>query len=316
MFPTKILLATDGSEEATHAAQMAMMLSEKLDSELHVAYVEPLPDPYGVPEYAVYSPTYWDEVREIADRDARKKLAEEVEKLEKIGRIADSHARFGRPDAETANLAGELDAGLVIVGSRGLGPVRRALLGSVSDSIVHHAHCPVLVVRDGEREKDYLPGRILLAVDGSEEADAATRAAVEISNATGSELHLVFALRTDPQPPYPHLLMGERWDSIIERTKQKAREFVDRRAEKIQAEGGEVRDAHLSFGKPDAEIVKLGEELRAGLIVVGSRGLGGIDRALMGSVSDSVVRHAHSPVLVVRGAGQQRETAAAEAKRT
>ena len=58
--------------------------------------------------------------------------------------------------------------------------------------------------------------------------------------------------------------------------------------------------AHLSEGAPAAEIVTLGEEMGVGLIVVGTRGLGGVRRALMGSVSDSVVRHAHCPVLVVR----------------
>jgi nucleotide-binding universal stress UspA family protein len=54
------------------------------------------------------------------------------------------------------------------------------------------------------------------------------------------------------------------------------------------------------MGRPDVEIVELTEDLGAGLIVVGSRGLGGLRRTLMGSVSDSVVRHAHCPVLVVR----------------
>jgi len=178
-------------------------------------------------------------------------------------------------------------------------------MGSVSTSVVRHAHCPVLVVRDGEG--DHLPGRILLALDGSEEADDAARAAAEVSSATGSELHVVFALRTEPQMPYPHLLMGERWDSMIEQAKHEARQFVDGRAEQIEAEGVKVRDAHLVFGKPDQEIVKLGEELEAGLIVVGSRGLGGVNRALMGSVSDSVVRHAHGPVLVVRSGERRRE---------
>jgi len=59
------------------------------------------------------------------------------------------------------------------------------------------------------------------------------------------------------------------------------------------------------MGNPAAEIVELAEELGVGLVVVGSRGLGGVRRALMGSVSDSVVRHAHCPVLVVRIEGER-----------
>ena len=64
--------------------------------------------------------------------------------------------------------------------------------------------------------------------------------------------------------------------------------------------GGTVAVEHLIEGRVAPEIVGLAEEIGAGLIVMGSRGLGGIRRALMGSVSDSVVRHAHCPVLVVR----------------
>jgi nucleotide-binding universal stress UspA family protein len=56
----------------------------------------------------------------------------------------------------------------------------------------------------------------------------------------------------------------------------------------------------FEFGIPDTAIIDLAEELGAGLIVMGSRGLGGVMRALMGSISDSVVRHAHCPVMVVR----------------
>jgi nucleotide-binding universal stress UspA family protein len=61
-----------------------------------------------------------------------------------------------------------------------------------------------------------------------------------------------------------------------------------------------VAQTHLSRGKVDHEVVTLAEEIGAGLVVLGSRGRGGIRRALMGSVSDSVVRHSHCPVLVVR----------------
>src|SRR5215210_6318944 len=79
-----------------------------------------------------------------------------------------------------------------------------------------------------------------------------------------------------------------------------AQELLDEQVERIKAAGGNIAQAHLRMGGAAEEIVKMGEEIGAGLIVVGSRGLGGMRRALMGSISDSVVRHAHYPVLVVR----------------
>ncbi len=122
-------------------------------------------------------------MREEAERAARERLDAEVEALGLSGKVAGSHAPVGRPDAEIVRLAEEIGAGLVVLGSRGLGPIRRALVGSVSSSVVRHAHCPVLVVRDGQHG---LAGPIVLAVDGSEESKLATEAAAEISAATGS----------------------------------------------------------------------------------------------------------------------------------
>ena len=81
---------------------------------------------------------------------------------------------------------------------------------------------------------------------------------------------------------------------------QQAQHFLDQQVERVKKEGVSVAEAHLIRGRPDRELVRLSEEIGAGLIIMGSRGLGGVRRALMGSVSDSVVRHAHCPVLIVR----------------
>jgi len=86
----------------------------------------------------------------------------------------------------------------------------------------------------------------------------------------------------------------------LEEAMNQAQSFLNRELEQVKGEGVTVADSHLVRGRPDREIVHLSEEIGAGLIVMGSRGLGGVRRALMGSVSDSVVRHAHCPVLIVR----------------
>jgi len=297
MFPTKILLATDSSEEAAHAARMAAALSEKTGSELHVVYVQHLPHPYALSEATIYYPEMRDEVRQEARQEAREKLAAEVEKIEATCGVAGSHARIGHPDAEISHLAEEIGAGLIVIGSRGLGPVRRLLLGSVSSSVVRHAHGPVLVVRDGG---DGLPERILLAADGSEESRLARQAVAELSAATDAEVHVAHVLPSPERMYGPHFYSPDVTSSLLERVEGEAREFLDRQAEEISSAGGKVGGTHLASGNAPARIVKIAEELHADLTVLGSRGLGGVRRALMGSVSDSVVRHAHNPVLVVR----------------
>ena len=97
----------------------------------------------------------------------------------------------------------------------------------------------------------------------------------------------------------------EAYEEVSEEIRREAREILDDQVRKIEEEGGSVQEAHLRRGRKDQEIVRLAEEIGAGLIVIGSRGRGGVRRALMGSVSDSVVRHAHCPVLVVRKEKEQ-----------
>ena len=153
------------------------------------------------------------------------------------------------------------------------------------------------------------PTRILLATDGSREADLAATTAADLAKSTGSELHVVHVYGVVPiYPLYPEAVDpggAELEDPVLEEelvglSEQRAREVLDAAVEKVRSAGTTVAQAHLKAGGVPHEIVALAEDLGVGLIVVGSRGRGGIRRALMGSVGDAVVRHAHCPVLVVR----------------
>jgi nucleotide-binding universal stress UspA family protein len=150
IFPTKVLVATDGSREAELAFASAAELSQKTGSELHVVYVGHMPlVSYESPGATTLDSDLQRRMQEGAHKEARTKLDEQLQRVgERGGEVAEVHARIGRPDAEIVGLADELGAGLIVLGSRGLGPLRRALMGSVSDSVVRHAHCPVLVVRE------------------------------------------------------------------------------------------------------------------------------------------------------------------------
>lgn len=284
IFATKILLATDGSEEAELAARTAADLAAKTGSELHVVHVLVLPpetlhDPFGT------------DARQEFEKRGRGRLDELVGRLEASGEeVAGAHFRVGSPAAEIVAQAEELGAGMVVLGSRGLGAMRRALMGGVSDSVVRHAPCPVLVVRS---EPLAFPTKILLATDGSGEATLAASTAAELAKGTGSELHVVhvgsfvptFLAATEEEPG---------------RAAREARRTLDDEVGKLQASDGTVAQAHLRLGGAPEEVVVLAEDMEAGLIVMGSRGRGGIRRALMGSVSERVVRHAHCPVMIVR----------------
>ena len=149
IFPTKILLATDGSENANLATSAAADLAKSTYSELHLVYVGHMPSVfYESPGSMALDPDLQSRMEEGAEETARSKLKEQVQKIRETGtEVAGVHTRVGFPDAEIIGLAEEVGAGLIVMGSRGLGRLRRALMGSVSDSVVRHAHCPVLVVR-------------------------------------------------------------------------------------------------------------------------------------------------------------------------
>ena len=143
IFPTKIVLATDGSREAELAARTAADLAQKTDSELHVLHVLALP--LDTHDPSSFEPEVWARL----ERSAQTTLEDVVEKIEASGgEVEGSHLKAGRPEAEIVALAEEIGAGLIVMGNRGLGGVRRALMGSISDSVLRHAHCPVLMVRE------------------------------------------------------------------------------------------------------------------------------------------------------------------------
>jgi nucleotide-binding universal stress UspA family protein len=153
IFPMRILLATDGSEEAEVAALRAVDLAEWTDSELHVVHVGVVPlFLLSDPGTLGYNGKLYDEIEEEF-RELLRKLSWRVKVAG--GTVAGTHLRMGEVvDLEILGLAKELGADLIVMGCRGHRGIRRAIEGSISDAVIRHAPCPVLVVRSQESAQD------------------------------------------------------------------------------------------------------------------------------------------------------------------
>ncbi len=293
IFSNKILLATDGSKDAELAAKAAVDLSKRTGAEVHVVHAwRPLPHyayPSLVPEG--YQPPY--------EEGARKILEAQVGRIEEAGiSVAEAHLVTGRPADAILDLGDQIGAGLIVVGSRGLGPVKRLLVGSVSESIVHHAKCPVLVVRSGAGS--WPPVRVVIGEDLSEDAHSAAKLGITLAKLMEAETLLVHTY--EGMPPHPETLPQadrELYEAMVEKHLRQVESALEERAAELE-QAYDVRPQVRIFPGESAQVLaEIAEEGDGpSLLVVGSRGLGTSERIVIGSVSSKVLRAAGGPVLV------------------
>jgi nucleotide-binding universal stress UspA family protein len=144
-----ILFATDGSPTAKKAAEEAIELANATGEAMHVVTVwrPPVVNGYGFAP-AVYLPELVDIERESAEAVAR----EAAEAAQAAGVETSWEIREGEASSELCAAAKEISASLIVIGSHGWGAFKRLVFGSVSTAVLHHARCPVLVVRADEGE--------------------------------------------------------------------------------------------------------------------------------------------------------------------
>jgi nucleotide-binding universal stress UspA family protein len=276
--PTKILLATDGSEDAAQAREAAVDLARKSSSELHVVHVwHDVPSPYA---HAFIK-------RELR-RQGQEILDEQVRKIEEAGvKVTEAHLKEGRICDEVISLGEELGVGLLVVGSRGHGRIGRILMGSHSEDIVYHAHLPVLVLRCAEDA--WPPVRVVIGDDFSEEAKEAGELAASIARLFEADTLLVRA--------YPHVLK-ESSDPEAEESVWQSEKELEGRASRLKNILGHKPRVEMVAGSPAEAILEAARAVGPTLVAVGSRGLGTVERMRLGSVSTKVVRAAPGSALV------------------
>lgn len=195
----------------------------------------------------------------------------------------------------------------MVVGSHGRSIPAKLLLGSVSTDLVHHAPCSVRVIR-GPAKTDG-PIRVLIATDGSDQAQVCVDAVARRSWPEGTEVRVVAIVQTlVPVATFAPALEAQTFateaayrviEESDERERIRLRSTADTDSERLEA-GGLKSDCIVITGDPRMDINAEAERWGADSIFVGARGLGALDRLLLGSVSGAVVNHAHCTVEIVR----------------
>ncbi|MFU8853995.1 universal stress protein [Micromonospora sp. SL1-18] len=281
-----VVVGVDGSSTSLTAAEHAARAAVQRSRPLHLVhgYLHPLG--YGVPlnPYDLGVPAPTAEAQKMLEQVAADLTNRHPGLRVTVRQVA------GGPGATLVEESRRAD--LVVVGSRGVGGFAGLLLGSVSNQVAQHGHCPVLVVRPAEQPIP-VDGPVLVGVDGSEPAALAVRLAADEAARRDADLVLVHV-----RPPEQAGAVPDKAAESAAAGQAESAELLAGAAARIRADHPvlPVRERPVRAASPEQALVEASGE--AALVVVGSRGRGGFAGLLLGSVSQALVQHAHCPVLV------------------
>jgi nucleotide-binding universal stress UspA family protein len=321
---TRLLVPLDGSEFAEAALPLAAAVSRgagaalELVSAIDASPPPPVPGVEGAalpvqPDPLSAVPETAGGLRESLRAERADYLRDVARRLrEQAGAEAEVTLLDGRPDRVVMERVAARGVGLVVMATHGRGPMERAWLGSVADSLARQLPIPVLLVRPAEGERPQLTAtvtvrRVLVPLDGSPLAEAALEPAAHLASALAAPLALlrVISARGHLESPYiPHAAQAYR--EQIEADRHEAAAYLDDIAGRLREAGTEVTDCLVEEGSaartilaaPDAD--GAGDAGGADVIAMATHGRGGLRRLVLGSVSDKVLRAALGPVLLVR----------------
>jgi nucleotide-binding universal stress UspA family protein len=293
----RILLATDGSPGSMQACEAAAQIARAFDSQVTILSAIPSIGALAAP----LEGEYYSKIVNKADDNVDKAASV----FRKAGvAVAEKEIPQGRasPVETIVEYAANEGFDLIVMGTRGMGGFKRAALGSVSSAVTSHAPCSTLVVRQAKATKETIR-RILVAVDGSENAQRALEAAVDMAKRLKAVLliaHVVFVPALSWTLGLPGVVVPA--DKIEDDAEKAGRQLLAK-AVKFAKEAGIANPQEeilTKLASPAMGIVELAEKGDADLVVVGTKGLGGFKRLLIGSVANSVLHYAERSVLVVK----------------
>jgi nucleotide-binding universal stress UspA family protein len=296
--PLRVLLATDGSEQAELARDLVAGIAWPPESLLRIAIaIESVGTLFGMP-WAVPSAPRVDRYEHDLTMHAESVLEAAARGLSRTGIVPERCVLRGRPGMAIPEEAASWGADLVVLGSRGHGSISTVLLGSVGAEVVDHAPCPVLIARSRTLS------RIVLGHDGSDHARAAEEllsgwpifrsCAVEVTSVAQSPVAWYSALA-----PATSVESAEFYQQGVRESVREHQQIAEQAAQRL-IESGMSASITVTEGSAAAELIRVAQDRQADLIAIGTHGRTGLGRLLLGSVARTVLTHAPMSVLVVR----------------
>lgn len=273
----QIVYATDHSPGAVAAAEFLSRMSLKPDDRIVLVHV----------------------AHRGHGEDHEEAFRSELQLLDGSPARRETQTRSGAAPAEILEAAREISADLIVVGAIGGTGLSRFFIGSVAEKVLRHAETTVLVARPVR----YGMQRALVAVDNSDMAKSVAAYSVLIPLPPATELRLTTVL---PPPEAVVAAAPTVWASLADELDSALHSAVQGTEERLRdlalvmQEGGHPISAQVLRGEPERTLVHAADTEQADLLLLGSYGEGGLDRFLLGSVSERVCRHAHCSVMVVR----------------
>jgi nucleotide-binding universal stress UspA family protein len=286
-----VLVPTDGSAEAAAAARHAVVLAEMFDSEIHVLGVAD-----ERPESRVRAVLgAGDDRREELERAATETVSSVAEIVRDASIPCRTAVEYGVPHEEIRTYVDRNGISLVAMGTHGRSGLDRLLLGSVTERTVRTSDVPVLTVRQDPAD-GAAPDRVLIPTDGSDPAAVAVDHGIAIADRCDATVHALSVV--DIGALASAYEVGPAVPDMIEEMQAECERAVDEIAERCDARGVDAVTA-IRQGIPVQEIHDYTDEIDASLVAMGTHGRTGLERHLVGSVTERTIRMSDVPVLTV-----------------
>ncbi len=329
----KIVVGLDNSDLSLQALQKAIAFAKGYGAELKLVHVLMENEP-GAPQFSSYFHGYnnisitstlveayqadWNQFVERSQTWLDQKVAE----TKQVGVEVTGALLAGKPGVKLCDIATTWDADLIIVGNRGFSGVSELLMGSVSNHVMHHAPCSVLIVHTGKHPKPQpsgsgMPQRILVPVDKSAMAEHAIATAIDLAKCHPAEIRLVHMIDADEREMPQRLIFSDSQymlqhnGLLLEEYQHDWNKFIDGWWQWLQRQVDAIKDEGIDAicdvmqGHTGRRICEVAQDWQADLIVIGCRGLSGIKELLVGSVSYYVSHRAPCSVMVTRPATEE-----------